>query len=162
MNIYLDKDIDIKEALKLSMNDMGVALFLTSLTTAIGFLALLYSSIAIVQEFGVFIASGVFIAYVLTLTFIPSMIMILQSSLTSNENKKEISRIKLLKGFSKLVKRKPKQVIFVSILLTLIFLAGASKVATGSSLLSDLHPKSSLYIDSVSYTHLTLPTILRV
>ena len=153
LNIYLDKDIDIKEALELSMNDMGIALFLTSLTTAIGFLALLYSSIAIVQEFGLFIASGVFIAYVLTLTFIPSMIMILQSSLTSNENKKEISRIKLLKGFSKLVKRKPKQVIFVSILLTLIFLAGASKVATGSSLLSDLHPKSSLYIDLKNVEH---------
>ena len=153
LNIYLDKDIDIKEALKLSMNDMGIALFLTSLTTAIGFLALLYSSIAIVQEFGVFIASGVFIAYVLTLTFIPSMIMILQNFLTSNENKKEISRIKLLKGFSKLVKRKPKQVIFVSILLTFIFLAGASKVTTGSSLLSDLHPKSSLYIDLKNVEH---------
>ena len=53
------------------MDDMGIALFLTSLTTAIGFLALLYSSIAIVQEFGVFIASGVFIAYLLTFDFYP-------------------------------------------------------------------------------------------
>ena len=153
LNIYLDKDINIKEALKLSMNDMGVALFLTSLTTAIGFLALLYSSIAIVQEFGIFIASGVFIAYVLTLTFIPSMIMILKSALISNGNDKEISRIKLLKGFSSLVKRKPKQVIFISILLTSIFLVGASKVTTGSSLLSDLHPKSSLYIDLKNVEH---------
>jgi len=147
LNIYLDKDINIKEALKLSMNDMGLALFLTSLTTAIGFLALLYSSIAIVQEFGIFIASGVFIAYILTLTFIPSMIMILKSALNRNRNKKEIRRIKLLKVFSSLVKSKPKQVIFISVLLTSIFLVGASKVTTGSSLLSDLHPKSSLYID---------------
>ena len=147
VNIYLDKKINIIEALKLSMNDMGVAVFLTSLTTAIGFLALLYSSIAIVQEFGIFIASGVFIAYVLTLTFIPSMIMILKSALNRNKNKKEIRRIKLLKIFSSLVKRKPKQIIFISILLTSIFLVGASKVTTGSSLLSDLHPKSSLYID---------------
>ena len=30
---------------------------------------------------------------------------------------------------------------------TLFFLTGASKVVTGSSLLSDLHPKSSLYVD---------------
>ncbi len=153
LNIYLNKDIDIKEALKLSMNDMGVALFLTSLTTAIGFLALLYSSIAIVQEFGIFIASGVFIAYILTLTFIPSMIMILKSALNRNRNKKEIRRIKLLKIFSSLVKRKPKQVIFISVLLTSIFLAGASKVTTGSSLLSDLHPKSSLYIDLKNVEH---------
>ena len=62
-NIYFDKGIELKKSLRLSMDDMGIALFLTSLTTAIGFLALLYSSIAIVQEFGVFIASGVFIAY---------------------------------------------------------------------------------------------------
>ena len=153
LNIYIDKDINIKEALKLSMNDMGVALFLTSLTTAIGFLALLYSSIAIVQEFGIFIASGVFIAYVLTLTFIPSMIMILKSALTSKGKNKEISRIKLLKGFSSLVKRKPKHVIFISVLLTSAFLIGASKVTTGSSLLSDLHPKSSLYIDLKNVEH---------
>ena len=153
LNIYIDKDINIKEALKLSMNDMGVALFLTSLTTAIGFLALLYSSIAIVQEFGIFIASGVFIAYVLTLTFIPSMIMILKSALTSKGKNKEISRIKLLKGFSSLVKRKPKHVIFISVLLTSVFLIGASKVTTGSSLLSDLHPKSSLYIDLKNVEH---------
>ena len=153
LNIYIDKDINIKEALKLSMNDMGVALFLTSLTTAIGFLALLYSSIAIVQEFGIFIASGVFIAYVLTLTFIPSMIMILKSALISRGKNKEISRIKLLKGFSRLVKRKPKHVIFISVLLTSVFLIGASKVTTGSSLLSDLHPKSSLYIDLKNVEH---------
>ena len=47
------------------------------------------------------------------------------------QKKKEISRIKLLKGFSKLVKRKPKQVIFVSIL----------KIKSGmKSLYNALHP----------------------
>jgi predicted RND superfamily exporter protein len=79
--------------------------------------------------------------------------MILKSALTSNGNDKEISRIKLLKGFSSLVKSKPKQVIFISVLLTSIFLVGASKVTTGSSLLSDLHPKSSLYIDLKNVEH---------
>ena len=147
LNIYLDKGYKVKESLRLSMDDMGIALFLTSLTTSIGFLALLYSSIAIVQEFGVFIASGVFIAYILTLTFIPSMIMILKSSLVRANVSKENNRSKLLKKFSLLVKTKPRQVVFFSILLTIIFLGGASKVSTGSSLLSDLHPQSSLYID---------------
>ena len=147
LNIYLDRGMKIKEALNLSMKDMGVALFLTSLTTAIGFLALLYSSIVIVQEFGVFIASGVFIAYLLTLTFIPSMIMLLKGSLKKNVQLKNKTRMKLLKSFSKLVKNKPKQVMLSSILLTLVFIGGASKVTTGSSLLSDLHPESSLYVD---------------
>ena len=146
-NIYFDKGIELKESLRLSMDDMGIALFLTSLTTAIGFLALLYSSIAIVQEFGVFIASGVFIAYFLTLTFIPSMMMILKGSLKSVNKLKESNRSRLLKKFSIIVKNKPKQVVIFSLLLTILFLGGALKVNTGSSLLSDLHPQSPLYID---------------
>ena len=129
------------------MDDMGIALFLTSLTTAIGFLALLYSSIAIVQEFGVFIASGVFVAYLLTLTFIPSMMMILKSSIKSVDKSEETKRFKLLKKCSMIVKNRPKQVVIFSLILTTLFLGGALKVNTGSSLLSDLHPQSSLYID---------------
>ncbi len=146
-NIYFDKGIELKKSLRLSMDDMGIALFLTSLTTAIGFLALLYSSIAIVQEFGVFIASGVFIAYLLTLTFIPSMMMILKSSIKSVDKSEETKRFKLLKKFSMIVKNRPKQVVIFSLMLTTLFLGGALKVNTGSSLLSDLHPQSSLYID---------------
>ena len=79
LNIYLQKKSSMREALELSMKDMGLALFLTSLTTAIGFLALLYSSISIVQEFGLFIACGVFIAYLLTLTFIPSVLILMRN-----------------------------------------------------------------------------------
>ena len=146
-NIYFDKGIDLKKSLLLSMDDMGIALFLTSLTTAIGFLALLYSSIAIVQEFGVFIASGVFVAYLLTLTFIPSMMMILKSSIKSVDKSEETKRFKLLKKCSMIVKNRPKQVVIFSLILTTLFLGGALKVNTGSSLLSDLHPQSSLYID---------------
>ena len=146
-NIYFDKGIELKKSLRLSMDDMGIALFLTSLTTAIGFLALLYSSIVIVQEFGVFIASGVFIAYLLTLTFIPSMMMILKSSIKSVDKSEETKRFKLLKKFSTIVKNRPKQVVIFSLMLTTLFFGGALKVNTGSSLLSDLHPQSSLYID---------------
>ena len=147
LNIYLNKGIDIEDSLRLSMEDMGVALFLTSLTTAIGFLALLYSSISIVQEFGVFIAAGVFIAYLLTLTFIPSSLILLKNRVNVKSTSVKNARVRLLKKFSNLVKSKPKLVVAVSMIFTLFFLTGASKVVTGSSLLSDLHPKSSLYVD---------------
>ena len=147
LNIYLVKGIDIKNALKLSIKDMGIALFLTSLTTAIGFMALLYSSISIVQEFGVFIATGVFIAYLLTLTFIPASLMLLKNVVNIKSLSSKNTRLTLLKKFSNLVKSRPKSIVFISILFTSLSLIGASKVATGSSLLSDLHPKSSLYVD---------------
>ena len=81
-NLHIKKGEDVKKSLEITIKDMGVALFLTSLTTAIGFLALLYSSISIVQEFGFFIACGVFIAYLLTLTFIPSCLILLKDKIS--------------------------------------------------------------------------------
>ncbi len=147
LNIYLRRNLAMKESLELSMKDMGVALFLTSLTTAIGFLALLYSSISIVQEFGVFIASGVFLAYVLTLTFIPSVLILLKDKIHINVHNRDNTRIMFLKKVSNVVNEKPKQIALASIFLTLILSTGTLYVSTGSSLLSDLHPKSGLYID---------------
>jgi predicted RND superfamily exporter protein len=147
LNIYLRKNLDMKESLELSMKDMGFALFLTSLTTAIGFLALLYSSISIVQEFGIFIACGVFLAYVLTLTFIPSVLILLKDKIHIKALNSSNIRIKFLKNVSNLVNEKPKQIALVSIFLTLILSAGTVYVSTGSSLLSDLHPQSGLYKD---------------
>ena len=147
LNIYLRKNLDMKESLELSMKDMSVALFLTSLTTAIGFLALLYSSISIVQEFGVFIACGVFLAYVLTLTFIPSVLILLKDKIHLKVLNRNNTRIKLLKNVSNFVKKKPKQIVLASIFLTLVLSTGTLYLSTGSSLLSDLHPNSGLYID---------------
>ena len=135
------------EALELSMKDMGIALFLTSLTTAIGFLALLYSSIAIVQEFGLFIACGVFIAYLLTLTFIPSVLILMRKRVEIGSISQSNKRMKFLKRVSKIVRLNPKPIAALAIFLTVILFTGAFNVSTGSSLLSDLHPKSGLYID---------------
>jgi len=147
LNIYLQKNLSMREALELSMKDMGLALFLTSLTTAIGFLALLYSSISIVQEFGVFIACGVFIAYLLTLTFIPSVMILLRERIQIKSISKSKKRIKFLKRVSKTVRTNPRVIVAIAISLTVILLTGAFNVSTGSSLLSDLHPSSRLYVD---------------
>ena len=147
LNIYLKKNIDMKESLKLSMKDMGVALLLTSLTTAIGFLALLYSSISIVQEFGVFIAFGVFLAYALTLTFIPAVLILLKDRIHPKSLSQSDARIRFLKKVSHVVRAKPRQIVLISIFSTLLLSTGIIHVSTGSSLLSDLHPKSGLYID---------------
>ena len=107
LNIYLQKKSSMREALELSMKDMGLALFLTSLTTAIGFLALLYSSISIVQEFGLFIACGVFIAYLLTLTFIPSVLILMRGRIEMLSISQSNKRMKFLKSVSKIVRTNP-------------------------------------------------------
>ena len=56
-------------------------------------------------------------------------------------------RMKFLKNVSKIVRTKPKPIAAIAIFLTVILFTGAFNVSTGSSLLSDLHPKSGLYVD---------------
>ena len=64
------------EAIKTAFKQVGLATFLTSLTTAIGFLTLLTSSIAPIQDFGLYAAGGVVIAYFLAFTLLPAVLIL--------------------------------------------------------------------------------------
>ena len=63
-------------ALQTAFREVGLATFLTSLTTAIGFLTLLTSSIAPIRDFGLYAAGGVVVAYVLAFTLLPAVLIL--------------------------------------------------------------------------------------
>lgn len=63
-------------ALAISYHEVGLATFLTSLTTAIGFATLLTSGIAPIREFGVLTAVGVFLAFGLAFTLLPAVLLL--------------------------------------------------------------------------------------
>lgn len=65
------------DALKLTYKEVGLATFLTSLTTAIGFLTLITISIKPVQDFGLYTSLGVLFAYILTFTLLPACLWLL-------------------------------------------------------------------------------------
>ena len=62
------------------MDELFTAMLFTSLTTIAGFFSLSFSAIPPVQVFGVFVAIGVAVAWVLTITFIPAYVMLLRPS----------------------------------------------------------------------------------
>ena len=62
------------------MDELFTPMLFTSLTSAVGFFSLSFSPIPPVQAFGVFVASGVMIAWILTLTFIPAYISLMKES----------------------------------------------------------------------------------
>jgi predicted RND superfamily exporter protein len=64
------------KAIKIAFKEVGLATFLTSLTTAIGFLTLLTSSIAPIQDFGIYTAIGVFVAFTLAFTLLPAVLVL--------------------------------------------------------------------------------------
>jgi len=57
------------------MKDLFTPMLYTSLTTAVGFASLALTPIPPVQVFGLFVAFGVMVAWILTITFIPAYVM---------------------------------------------------------------------------------------
>ena len=63
-----------KEAIKITIKEVGLATFFTSLTTAIGFFTLYSTEIVPVQEFGIFTGVGVFLAFGIAFTLLPAIL----------------------------------------------------------------------------------------
>ncbi|HDL53950.1 MAG TPA: RND transporter, partial [Proteobacteria bacterium] len=70
--IYKDRE----KTLKVVMKELFTPMLYTSLTTLVGFGSLMTAPIPPVQVFGGFVAFGVFVAWLLTVTLIPAYIML--------------------------------------------------------------------------------------
>ncbi len=68
---------DRRETLKEVMHTLFAPMLFTTLTTMAGFLSLAITPIPPVQVFGIFVAVGVFIAWLLTMLFIPAYVMLI-------------------------------------------------------------------------------------
>jgi predicted RND superfamily exporter protein len=66
------------------MNGLFMPMLYTSLTSAAGFASLAFTPIPPVQVFGIFVAIGIMIAWVTTVTFIPAYIMMIRESSLEN------------------------------------------------------------------------------
>ena len=65
---------DRATAIRQVMDTLFTPMLYTSLTTAVGFLSLALTPIPPVQVFGIFIALGVMIAWLWTVTFVPASV----------------------------------------------------------------------------------------
>ncbi|MBN2107864.1 MAG: MMPL family transporter [Deltaproteobacteria bacterium] len=66
------------------MDELFSPMLYTSLTSAAGFASLALTPIPPVQIFGIFVAAGIMVAWVLTITFIPACIMLIRPETLEN------------------------------------------------------------------------------
>jgi len=77
MSKYIDelrKGLSRKEAITITIKEIGLATLLTSITTAIGFASLLTSRIGPIKDFGINAAFGVVIAYITVVFFTTALL----------------------------------------------------------------------------------------
>ena len=80
----IKKETDFKTAIIRGYDQMLAPCFFAALTTAVAFLSLTFGELKPVIEFGKMMAFGIFIAFVLTFTFLPCAIYIINKSKTKD------------------------------------------------------------------------------
>ena len=73
-----------EKAVSLMLEKLALPVTMTSLTTAVGFFSLTVSDIIPILTFGIFVAIGTLLAMVLSLVFIPALLMVLPEKKTAS------------------------------------------------------------------------------
>lgn len=133
-------------ALKLSIKTVGKATFLTTLTTALGFLSLGTSSFVSLIELGLFATFGLLIAFALTYSLLPAMIM-LQSPIYRKDRDFSGFWEKILGPCFEWTLNHQRAILFAGFLILVLGIFGASRIRINNYLLSDLREDHPLQQD---------------
>jgi len=124
----------------LVMDELFTPMLFTSLTSAVGFFSLSFSPIPPVQTFGVFVATGVMIAWILTMTFIPAYIALMSDKsfrkfeASKQENIEHHGLIdNMLVAIRNISMKRNKLIIVISIVVILVSFYGISKITVNDN-----------------------------
>ncbi len=133
------------EIVREAISELGAPLITTSITTAMGFLALLFAEMPPFKVFGLFTVLGIFFSWLFTVTFAAAMLSLMQPrvagylakrrSMRVHTEQDRLTRVLVGTGSTLLANRKPALVVLAVVLA--VAAIGSSKLYVNSSWLSD-------------------------
>jgi len=119
------------------MRKMVKPVFLAAITTVTGFISFCFTPIVPMREFGYYTSIGVLAVFILTILFIPSMLLLRgpgKQRGNDSENQAENDKISnVIANIFLSIARKKKTVLFSTILIILISIYGISKIVVDNS-----------------------------
>jgi len=125
---------DRRRTMQSVMDDLFVPMLYTSLTSAAGFASLALTPIPPVQTFGLFVAFGVMLAWLLTVTFIPAYVMFLSEKRlagfgrTPVEDEPASPLSRLLIRLGNLTFRRAKSILALTLVVIAVAVWGISRI----------------------------------
>jgi predicted RND superfamily exporter protein len=116
------------------MGNLFMPMLYTSLTSAAGFASLALTPIPPVQVFGIFVAVGIMIAWVFTITFVPAYIMMIKESSLENFGSvsvhaaKQGPLTKLLRRIGRLTYVQAKPILAVMLIISAVAVYGITRI----------------------------------
>ncbi len=130
-------DVPIKEALLTTIKEIGLATFLTSFTTTIGFLSLISIQVMPIQTLGIYTGLGVMLAYLITMILIPARIHFFSKSVIRNAGSGK-TWLSFSHGFFKYAIRHQRVIITSALFFILLSVFGIAQLQINAELLDDL------------------------
>jgi uncharacterized protein len=131
----------------LILKEVGFPTFLTLLTTVVGFLSLLFSSIKPIRDFGIYTSIGVTIAFILTYTLLPTLLYLFTpKKLVTVHNSNNRTYNMMRKGLFWIF-RHQKTILVVTGLALILSIIGMFKINVNNILLEDLSEKVKIKQD---------------
>lgn len=135
------------DAIKQTIKEIGLATFLTSATTSIGFLSLIFMSMQPIQVFGLYTGIGVMIAFVLTFIALPFLLYYFPPPKMVEKTKSGSFWSSYLQRLFKFIVAKPKAILVSSIAVTILFTIFSLFLNSNNFLMDDLRPDESIKKD---------------
>ena len=132
-----------EEIMLKTLKEMSKVIFITSLTTSIGFLALTTTSIKIIREFGMEVSIGIMMAWLVSILTVPSGLLAMKGF--NDKSYKPFN--KFLSILSDKIIANPWWFVFIPSIISAIFISKIVEISTDASLLDDLRPNNQLYQD---------------
>ncbi len=124
-------------ALAISYHEVGLATFLTSVTTAIGFGTLLTSGIPPIREFGVYTSIGVLLAFLLAFTLLPAVLLLVRTPLAANTSEESGRWYTLLHGLFRKTLRHRRTIPWITVILCAVSIIFITQLKVDNYLLED-------------------------
>ncbi len=141
MSKYVDelrKGKTRREAIRVTVREIGLATLLTSITTAIGFATLVTSRIGPIRDFGVNAALGVIVAYITVICFTTALLSMFKKEQIIKLGRGQAFWEKLMEWCYLYTKNYPRRVAIGSFGIFLLCLIGISQITTNYRIESNL------------------------
>jgi predicted RND superfamily exporter protein len=135
----------------LILKEVGFPTLLTLVTTVVGFLSLLFSSIKPIREFGIYTSIGVTIAFILTYTLLPAILYFFTPKKMVTVHSSNNRTNNVLRKLLVLIFRNQKTIIVISAIFIVFSAIGIYKIKINNILLEDLSEKVKIKQDFIFF-----------
>lgn len=147
----LNPDMDQRQLVLMTMEEMWKPVVMTALTTAVGFLSLVTAYMVPIRYFGVFTAVGVLAAMLFSLLMIPACLMIFRIKVRfqrtpSGQKRSEGPLARILSRAAGFIFHNRRAVTITTLALMALALCGLVRISTNSSWIESIKRSSDVYI----------------